>query len=83
MAAEVGLVDLDGPLELLQLGLVIGGAALADAPVVTLCRIAMDARVLCDPGRRDAEPKQTRNLTAFLRRQLIATPPGTMLEHFP
>jgi hypothetical protein len=30
MAAEVGLVDLDGPLELLQLGLAFGGAALAD-----------------------------------------------------
>jgi hypothetical protein len=60
MAAEVGLVDLDGPLELLQLGLVIGGAAPADAPVVTLCRITMDARVLYDAGRRDAEPEQTR-----------------------
>jgi hypothetical protein len=30
MAAEVGLVDLDGPLELLQLGLALGGAAPAD-----------------------------------------------------
>jgi hypothetical protein len=28
MAAEVGLVDLDVPLELLQLGLALGGAAL-------------------------------------------------------
>jgi hypothetical protein len=30
MAAEVGLVDLDGPLNLLQLGRALGGAALAD-----------------------------------------------------
>jgi hypothetical protein len=44
--------------------------------------MAMDALVLCDPGRRDAEPEQTRNLTAFLRRQLVATPPGTMAEQF-
>jgi hypothetical protein len=28
VAAEVGLLDLDGPLELLQLGLALGGAAL-------------------------------------------------------
>ena len=38
MAAEVGLIDLDVSLVLLQLGLAIGGDALADSLVVTIYR---------------------------------------------
>jgi len=64
------------PFELFQLGPAIGGAALADSLVVTIRRLAVDAQVLGDPGRRDAEPEQTRYLTAFLRRPLVAAPRG-------
>jgi hypothetical protein len=42
----------------------------------------MDVRVHYDPRRRDAEPEQTRYLTALFRRPLVTTPPGTILEQF-
>ncbi len=40
-------------------GLASGGAAPADWPLVAIGRSTMEAQVLGDPRRRDAEPDQT------------------------
>ena len=73
-------VDDSFHLEFFQLGLAIGGDALADSLVVAISRIVMNAQILGDPCRREAEPEQTGYLTAIFRRRLVATPPGTMAE---
>jgi len=58
VAAEVGLIHLDVPLELLQLGLPSGGDALANDTLVLGERTGMDAGRLCRSGRGCFKPQQ-------------------------